>query len=104
MSARKPTSPTLTIRRLPPHVVPALKERARRSGRSLEAEVRAILEAAVSPPVDELIARMRALREKIGGRIDAVQLLREARAEHDEKFDRVLGLKPEDVDPVEGAE
>jgi hypothetical protein len=85
--------------------VPALKERARRSRRSLEGEVRAILEAAVAPPVEELIAQMREFRERVGGQWDSVALLREARAELDEKFDRVLGFAPDDeseAHPVEG--
>ncbi|WP_119352886.1 FitA-like ribbon-helix-helix domain-containing protein [Azohydromonas sediminis] len=39
--------PVLTIRDLPGAVLCALRQRAARHGRSLEAEVRAILEAAV---------------------------------------------------------
>lgn len=39
--------PVLTIRDLPDAVLCALRQRAARHGRSLEAEVRAILEAAV---------------------------------------------------------
>ena len=40
----------LTIRKLPDHVHRALRLRAAASGRSVEAEVRAILESVVAPP------------------------------------------------------
>ena len=40
----------ITVRNLSPETHRALKLRARKTGRSTEAEVRAILEAAVRPP------------------------------------------------------
>lgn len=40
----------ITIRNLPPETHRGLKARAKRNGRSTEAEVRAILEEAVRPP------------------------------------------------------
>ncbi len=42
--------PTLTVRHIPDDVHRALRARAARHGRSMEAEVRDILEAAVSAP------------------------------------------------------
>lgn len=42
--------PTLTVRNLPDEVRRALRLRAAQHGRSTEAEIRAILEAAVRPP------------------------------------------------------
>ncbi len=41
--------PAVTIRKLSPETHRALKLRARRYGRSTEAEIRAILDAAVTP-------------------------------------------------------
>jgi plasmid stability protein len=41
--------PAVTIRKLSPESHRALKARARRHGRSIEAEIRAILDAAVKP-------------------------------------------------------
>lgn len=40
--------PTLTIRNVPPKVVAALKAQAKRHNRSMEQEVRALLEGSVS--------------------------------------------------------
>jgi plasmid stability protein len=42
--------PAIAIRNLAPETHRALKARAKRNGRSTEAEVRAILEAAIRPP------------------------------------------------------
>lgn len=53
---------TLIVRRVEQHLVDALKERARRHGRSAEAEHRAILEeqlGASQPSMDELLAYLR---------------------------------------------
>ncbi|MFO1047873.1 MAG: plasmid stability protein [Geminicoccaceae bacterium] len=53
---------TLIVRRVEQHLVDALKERARRHGRSAEAEHRAILEdqlGATPPSMDELLAYLR---------------------------------------------
>jgi plasmid stability protein len=41
--------PTVTIRNIPPDVHRAIKARARRHGRSTEAEIREILRAAAAP-------------------------------------------------------
>lgn len=54
-----PRVPTLTIRRLPADVVLKLKDRAWRNRRSMEAEVREILQAASAPVTpDESNLRM----------------------------------------------
>lgn len=53
---------TLIVRRVEQHLVDTLKERARRHGRSAEAEHRAILEdqlGASHPSMDELLAYLR---------------------------------------------
>ena len=60
--------PVVTVRNLPEETHRALKLRAARHGRSTEAEVRAILEAAVRP--ESRIRRgseLAALRERFGG-------------------------------------
>jgi antitoxin FitA len=57
---------TLTIRRLPEEVHQALKVRAAQAGRSAEAEVRSIIEAAVMPPVN-LADAMQAIGQSFGG-------------------------------------
>jgi antitoxin FitA len=44
--------PAVIIRKLSPETHRARKARAKRHGRSTEAEIRAILEAAVKPPED----------------------------------------------------
>ncbi len=57
---------SLTVRNLPDAVHRALKLRAARQGRSTEAEVRLILEAAVRPRVG-LGARLAAIGRGLGG-------------------------------------
>jgi hypothetical protein len=73
----------VTIRRLPEPVQAALRERARRAGRSMEAEARAILTAACAGRVpagwvDGLRERARA---RTGGRpqTDSAELIAEGR-------------------------
>jgi antitoxin FitA len=56
----------ITIRNLPEETARALKARAVRAGRSTEAEVREILNAAVKPPVSMGIA-LAALGKRVGG-------------------------------------
>lgn len=72
---------TLTVRNVEPHVYRRLKERARLSHRSLEAEVRAILEQAAVPDRAEFARWAAALRERIAGRYtgDATADIREDR-------------------------
>lgn len=63
------------VRQIPDETVARLKERAARHGRSLEAELRAILETAVGDPRDEL----RKLRDALAGKRfpDSSDLVRE---------------------------
>jgi plasmid stability protein len=56
----------ITVRNLPEETARALKARAARSGRSTEAEVREILNAAVQAPVG-LGTALAALGKRIGG-------------------------------------
>jgi antitoxin FitA len=57
---------TLTIRKLPEEVHQALKVRAAHAGRSTEAEVRSIIEAAVMPTINFADA-MLAIGQSFGG-------------------------------------
>ena len=63
------------IRQIPDETIARLKAKAARQGRSLEAELRAILEQAVSEPQEELMR----LREALGGKRlpDSSDLVRE---------------------------
>jgi plasmid stability protein len=74
--------PSLTLKDLPSDVHRALKERAARNSRSLNAEAidclrRAVQAHRIDP--DELLARARRLREQVGFRLTA----REIRAARD---------------------
>jgi hypothetical protein len=75
---------TLTVRRLDDKVYAKLGERAKRNNRSLEAEVRTMLEAQAFD-VDEWIAEVRTRRELIrtehGPMQDSVSLIRAIRDE-----------------------
>jgi antitoxin FitA len=63
------------IRQIPDETVARLKARAARHGRSLEAELRSILEHAVAEPKEEILK----LREALGGKRlpDSSDLVRE---------------------------
>jgi len=74
----------ILVRSLDEDVVARLKERARKEGRSLQSEVRRILEeAAHAPQVDMETARKMVdrIRERLKGRKfpDSVELIREDR-------------------------
>jgi hypothetical protein len=75
---------TLTVRRLDDKVYAKLGERAKRNNRSLEAEVRTMLEAQTFD-VDEWITEVRTRRELIrtehGPMQDSVSLIRAIRDE-----------------------
>lgn len=58
--------PAVTVRRLPEETLRALKLRAAQSGRSTEAEIRAILESAVRPRVG-LGSALAAIGRELGG-------------------------------------
>ncbi|MGO1318885.1 MAG: FitA-like ribbon-helix-helix domain-containing protein [Galactobacter sp.] len=58
----------LTVRKLPEVTHQALRDRAAKNGRSTEAEVRAILEAAVHPPQQVgLGTRLSMIGNEVGG-------------------------------------
>jgi plasmid stability protein len=58
---------TLTIRRLDARTHARLRGRAAKHGRSVEAEVRAILHAAVDLPEENLLLALRASATEVGG-------------------------------------
>jgi plasmid stability protein len=71
----------ILVRKLPDAVVEQLKARARRNSRSLEAEVRAILEQAVTTEKAEFLKAADAMRARLAGRhhTETLELLRENR-------------------------
>ncbi len=71
----------LTIRNVDEKVYQRLKDRARISRRSLEAEVRAILDQAVLPERSEVSRRAAAMRARLAARYtgDATAAIREDR-------------------------
>ncbi len=73
---------TLTIRNLNDSVVDKLKQRSKTNHRSLEAEVRALLEEAAKPDyitLRDLAERLAALSPRSPHGTDSVELLREDR-------------------------
>lgn len=72
--------PDLLIRNLDPEVLKRLKERARRSGRSLQSETKGLLEQAAGRTLDEALAVAAAWRRKLGKRgTDSAEAQREGR-------------------------
>ena len=71
----------IVLRDLDEDVVRALERRARNEGRSLESEIRTILEGAAKLDVESARERLEAFRRRFEGRqmADSVELLREAR-------------------------
>jgi plasmid stability protein len=73
---------TLTVRNVEDDVVAALKARAKRNNRSLEAEIRVLLRDAVNrgsrPSLRELADRIAALTPKVP-QTDSTELVREDR-------------------------
>jgi plasmid stability protein len=69
------------VRKLPDVVVERLKARAKRNNRSLEAEVRAILEQAVTAKKAEFLKAADEMRARLAGRhhTETLELLREDR-------------------------
>jgi antitoxin FitA len=69
------------IRDLDPKLVARLKDRAREHGRSLEAELRAILEAAVQTDIGDVKALAARIRRRLAGRVhgDSADLIAEDR-------------------------
>lgn len=62
-----PSSNTLTIRSLDPVVKKHLRLRAASNGRSMEAEAREILRTALMPESGQLVERIRAIVDEVGG-------------------------------------
>jgi len=73
------------IRDLDPEVIEALKRKARENRRSLQGELKTILEQAVrnshSRNIDDFLARVKEIRKQTAGmpQTDAAQLVREDR-------------------------
>lgn len=73
--------PQLLVRNVPEETIRALKRRAAENGRSMEAEVRSVLESAVAPTLD-FWAEADRLRNELaeeGVLFDSVPILREIR-------------------------
>ena len=68
----------LLVRNVPEGVIAALKRRAKANGRSVEAEHRIVLEAALKPSLERFIERAARLREETRGKIrtDSADLIR----------------------------
>ena len=70
------------VREVEPAVLDRLKRRARQNGRSLEAELRAILRQAAGLEMEAAVEQLRRIQEDFAGRTfsDSTELLREDRA------------------------
>lgn len=81
----------ILVRELEERVVAGLKRRAKRQHRSLQGEVRAILEGVVERDErhEEFMEELDKLQAEFSGRpqTDSAELLHEARAEWDAKWD-----------------
>ncbi len=73
--------PQVLIRGIEPTVIDRLRERAQGNGRSLEAELRAILRQAAGVDREEALQQLRRLHADFAGRTfsDSTELLREDR-------------------------
>ena len=69
----------LTVRNVSGDVVAALKRRAAANGRSVEAEHRELLRAALLGADDDYAARAKALRQRLHSSVDSVDTIRAAR-------------------------
>ena len=74
----------LLVRNVPDDAIAALKMRAAENGRSMEAELRAIVQELARPPLSDFLAEADRLREKTRGRggPTAEQIIREDRDSH----------------------
>lgn len=88
--------PTLYIRNVPPEVYEALKARAEREGRSVNAEALALLEEVAEQEhgraaVDRFLELAAEIREKMPpGGPSAVEIIRQMREERTEHLMRVI--------------
>ena len=72
--------PDILVRGLDEETVKRLKRRAKEHGRSLQSELRQVLENAAGASIEEALASARAWREKLGRRFeDSADLIREDR-------------------------
>jgi plasmid stability protein len=71
----------ILVRKLPDSLVEQLKARAQRNGRALEAEVRDVLQRAVTKDKAEFFKAADAMRARLAGRhhTETLELLREDR-------------------------
>lgn len=91
---RARTMPDLLIRGMDPNVVERLKLQAKRNGRSMQAEARAILEENVQMTMAEWLARAAELRKNDPpwqpGDPTGAELIREEREERENHLYRVI--------------
>ena len=66
----------LTVRKVSPEVVSALKQRAVANGRSAEAEHREILRASLIGKETDFAARAKALRRRLRSSVDSSETIR----------------------------
>ena len=68
----------LLVRNVSEDVIAALKRRAKANGRSVEAEHRVVLEAALKPSLERFVERAAKLRKETRGKIktDSADLIR----------------------------
>jgi plasmid stability protein len=72
--------PDILVKGFSDETVKRLKAMAKRNGRSFQAELRALLENATQPPIEEVLKDARAFRKKLGRRFDdSTALIREDR-------------------------
>ena len=72
--------PDILVRGLNSQTVKRLKVRAARNGRSLQREVKVVLENAAPPSIDEILEDARAWRKKLGRKFeDSTELIRQDR-------------------------
>lgn len=92
--------PDLLVRNVDPAIIERLKAQAKRNGRSMQAEAKAILEANVQMTMEEWLARMAELRAQDPpwkpGDPTSAELIREEREERENHLYRVVfGEDPE---------
>jgi plasmid stability protein len=73
--------PDLLLRDLDPELMQRLKEQAKRSGRSVQAEIKTILANNIGLPWDQAVREMEEFRKRFAGRTfsDSSELIREDR-------------------------
>lgn len=69
----------LTVRKVDDHIVKALRKRAAEHGRSVEAEHRQILRAALTDGEASFVERAASLRKRLRSTTDSTEIIRDAR-------------------------